>query len=392
MNTSELLRDDVYIVAFTKDWDDVPTCTTHILRNMAETIPVLWVCSIGTRKPQARSGKDWRRLAGRVFSGFGRAVWKENRLRVLRPVLVPKAESRFGQWVNRRLFSWYLARELPRRFRGTVEYWCFVPNAVDLVPAAGSGNNKVIYYCADDWTKFHNLDGAWMDAKERRLVNRSDVVFATSRYLEEKLQGITGDAGPGVVYMPHGVDYGHFAQACDKGIPLPDDLAALPRPVVGFYGNLHPWVDFGLLAALAEARPRWSFALIGEVYRDVGTLRGIPNVHLLGRREHAALPDYCRGFDAALIPYDMSHPRMESVNPVKTKELLAAGVPVVASRVPELTGYGDRVLLCSGADAWLQALERQIAKSPEDRLAISESVRGEDWSAKVRHIRSRVEA
>jgi len=380
-------RRDVQVVAFTKDWNDVPTCTTHILRKMAETIPVLWVCSIGTRKPQARSGKDWRRLAGRVFSGFRRAVWKENRLRVLRPVLVPKAESRFAQWLNRLVFAWYLRRELPRGFRGTVEYWCFVPNAVDLIPEANRDNIKIIYYCADDWTKFHNLDGAWMEGKEHRLVSRSHVVFATSRYLENKLKSIMEGDSARVVYMPHGVDYARFAQAGDKQIPLPSDLAALPRPIIGFYGNLHPWVDFGLIAALAHARPQWSFALIGEVYGDVGTLRGFSNVHLLGRREHAVLPDYCRGFDAAIIPYDMSHPRMESVNPVKTKELLAAGVPVVASRVPELDGYGDRVLLCSGTEEWLNALEQQISLSMEDRLAISESVREEDWSCKVRQIR-----
>ncbi len=396
MNTSESLRDDIYIVAFTKDWNDVPTCTTHILRDMARTIPVLWVCSIGTRKPQARSGKDWRRLAGRVLSGLRRAEWKENRLSVLRPVLVPKAESRLTRWFNRRIFRWYLKRELPRSFRGSVEFWCFVPNAVDFIPETGGGaplapglGHKVVYYCADDWTKFHNLDGAWMEEKERRLIQHADVVFATSRYLAAKLQGV--DAKAAVVYMPHGVDFTHFARACDKRIPLPDDIATLPHPMVGFYGNLHPWVDFSLIAALAKARPRWTFALIGEVYSDVGTLRETPNVHLLGRREHAILPDYCRGFDAAMIPYDMSNPRMESVNPVKTKELLAAGVPVVSSRVPELEGYGDRVLPCTSVDEWLQALERQVSRTPDERRLISESVRDEDWSCKVRQIRNHLE-
>jgi len=395
-------RDDVFIVAFTKDWGDVPTCTTHILREMAKSIPVLWVCSIGTRKPQVGSLKDWRRLLARIASGLQKAVLKENRLRVLRPILVPKAEWQFCRWLNRLLFRLYLWLEIPRSFKGTIEYWCFVPNAVDLLPARGDepvfGNRKdvacrIIYYCADDWTKFHNLDGAWMSAKESRLIKHADVVFATSRYLVEKFNAICkGAVSPPVVYMPHGVDFESFSRALDRALPLPADLAGIPGPIVGFYGNLHAWVDFALIARLAAERPNWAFVLIGEIYADVSDLRLLGNVHLLGRREHAMLPDYCRGFQAAIIPYDLSHARMESVNPVKAKELLAAGVPVVASPVPELAAYGEVVRLCDSDEAWLAALERQLQIPLDARALISQRVAGEDWKCKVADIRRVVEA
>lgn len=374
------------IVAFTKDWNDVPTCTTHILRIMARQFPVLWVSSIGTRKPQLGSGKDWRRLVGRLAALRRRAEWKENRLHVLRPVLIPKADSRFARWLNRVLFARYLRRELPPGFRGVTEYWCFVPNAVDLLPPP-SPSNRVIYYCADDWTQFHNLDGDWLARKERALVRRADVVFATARVLEEKLNKREEGGGP-VLYMPHGVDHAQFARACDKTLPLPPDMAGIARPIIGFYGNLHPWIDFRLIAALAQARPQWSFVLIGEIYGDAGGLAVLSNVHLLGRREHARLPDYCRGFDVAMIPYDLAQPRMASVNPVKTKEILAAGVPIVAARIPELSGYGDAVLLADGVEAWLTALERQIQRPAADRLTLSRLVKDEDWTAKVAAIRA----
>lgn len=394
-------RDDVYIVAFTKDWGDVPTCTTHILREMAKTIQVLWVCSIGTRKPQVGSLKDWRRLLHRIATGLQKAVPKENRLRVLRPILIPKAERRFCRWLNRLLFRFYLWREVPRSFKGTIEYWCFVPNAVDLLPAredeAVHGNRKdvacrIIYYCADDWTKFHNLDGAWMSDKESRLIKRADTVFATSRYLVEKFNALCqGAETPPVVYMPHGVDYEAFAKALDRMLPLPADLAGIAKPVVGFYGNLHAWVDFALIARLAAACPQWSFVLIGEIYADVSILRCHGNVHLLGRREHAVLPDYCRGFDAAIIPYDLSHARMESVNPVKAKELLAAGVPVVASPVPELAHYADHIMLCESDAAWITALEHQLELPEAARMLISQSVRNDGWSRKVLDIRGEIQ-
>jgi glycosyltransferase involved in cell wall biosynthesis len=380
-------QSDRRIVAFTKDWNDVPTCTTHILRMMARQLPVLWVSSIGTRKPRIGSGKDWRRLVGRIAALRRKAEWKENRLHVLRPILIPKADRPLSRWINRVLFCGYLRRELPSGFSGVIEYWCFVPNAVDLLPPPSPGN-RVIYYCADDWTTFHNLDGEWLARKERELVRRADVVFATARLLEEKLNSMTEGGGASVIYMPHGVDHAQFARACDKSLPVPPDIAAIAKPVIGFYGNLHTWIDFRLIAALAQARPQWSFVLIGEIYGDAGGLGAITNVHLLGRREHARLPDYCRGFDVAMIPYDLAQPRMASVNPVKTKELLAAGVPIVAARIPELADYGDAVLLADGVDAWLAALERQMRRPVADRLALSQRVQTEDWTAKVATIRS----
>ncbi len=477
------------IVAFTKDWDDVPTCTTHILREMAKTMPVLWVSSIGTRKPSAALGKDLRRIVGRVLSGLKRAEWKENHLYVLKPILIPKAESSFAKWINRKVFAWYVRREQrgvergkwgvesgvsrallrfeqggskgneghvePSNFQFPIsdfqftEYWCFVPNAVDLLPrAAGRQNDfsvsagiwqndfgqndcrdKIVYYCADDWGQFQNLDGAWMNVKEQELVAHADAVFVTSRFLQKKLSEIgfeqeeaedaememektpnnqqptpnaqqipqnpesgtpnselrTLNSVPPVRYLPHGVEYSRFAQALDKAQPVPEDVAGLRKPIIGFYGNLHSWVDFAVVEAIATARQEWSFVLIGETYVDVAALEALPNVHLLGRREHGVLHDYCRAFDVAIIPYDMSNPRMESVNPVKTKELLAAGLPVVASDVPELRNYGDDVLTCTGTAAWLDALDRQVAR--EDHAAISERVREESWENKVAAIR-----
>jgi glycosyltransferase involved in cell wall biosynthesis len=385
-------RDDVFIVAFTKDWGDVPTCTTHILIEMAKTIPVLWVASIGTRKPQASSMKDWRRLLGRLATAFSPAAAKVTNLRVLRPLLIPKAESRLSQWLNRQLFRLYLRREIPHSFSGTVEYWCFVPNAVDLIPQASVKDwpSRVIYYCADDWTKFHNLDGQWMQRKERELLMRSEIVFASSRYLVDKFShfygSIQGDT-PDVVYMPHGVDYDAFSQALDKSRPLPVACRDIARPIIGFYGNLHAWVDFALIGRLASLRPDWSFVLIGEIYEDVRKLASRPNVIFLGRQEHNRLPDFCRAFDAAIIPYDLSHERMESVNPVKVKELLAAGVPIVASAIPELRQYGDAVLISQHDADWIDAIARQLKLTDRQRRLISEQVRNQDWKRKVLDIR-----
>ena len=418
------------IVAFTKDWNDVPTCTTHVLREMAKSRPVLWVNSIGTRKPQLGQPGHFGRILQRFFQGFRSAAHKENNLRVLSPILVPKAQSGLSICLNRRIMAAYVRREQRRwgycreptlecgsllppceetakhaspeksasklahskgQGTGPIEYWCFVPNAVDLLPPPTDyrsliTDHLVVYYCVDDWSKFHNLDSEWLEAKERKLLQRADVVFTPARYLEEKCGAIARER---VHYVPHGVEYAKFRAALSADTLVPAEIAVLPAPVIGFYGNIYPWIDFDLVRTLVLRKKDWSFVLIGQEFCDVSALRALPNVHFLGRREHADLPAYCAGFSAAMIPYDVENPRMASVNPAKSRELLAAGVPVVAADIPELHGFGDYVRVCRTADEWVSALEQQVART--DRDAISRSVASDDWSSRVRSIREIVD-
>ncbi|MCK5528992.1 MAG: hypothetical protein KAI74_04870, partial [Kiritimatiellae bacterium] len=306
------------IVAFTKDWDDVPTCTTHILREMGKSMPVLWVNSIGTRKPDLRHPSHLKRIIKRLLVGFKRAELKENKIRVLSPILIPKVQSKLTLWINRKLFAWQVGRELRDMGDGGIEYWCFVPNAVDLLPSDKTGV-RVVYYCVDDWTKFHYLDTEWVANKERALLKRADIVFAVSRYLERKLKELSEVA---VHYMPHGVEYNKFHKALDID-NTPQDMGSIPRPVIGFYGNIYQWVDLGLVMKLAGRRADWGFVMIGDLFVDVSQFADIDNVYFLGRKEHDELPSYCATFNVAIIPYDMSNLRMESVSPVKSRELLA---------------------------------------------------------------------
>ncbi|MFC1499062.1 glycosyltransferase [Verrucomicrobiota bacterium] len=418
------------IIAFTKDWDDVPTCTTHILREMAKDMHVLWIESIGTRKPNLARSRDLMRGWRKVISALRPAEIKENNLRVLSPLVIPKPESRFGKWLNRKLLGAAISRELKEMGSGPVEYWCFIPNAVDFLPeirrlttSEQSGdpdcsgqqlNNPetstgiklsttddesvVVYYCADDWSKFHYLDEAWIAKKENELIQRADIVFVVSRCLEDKHRE---SAGGKMHYMPHGVEYEKFAAALEEDTIVLPDIANVSKPVIGFYGNIYPWIDFVLLEELAQKRPLWNFVMIGQVYCDISRFNSMRNVHFPGRREHDDLPKYCKAFDAAIIPYDMKNSRMESVSPVKTKELLAAGVPIVASRIPELeleysrekaqkeTNKGKDIITCATASEWIEAIEKQIART--DRRAISQRVKKEDWVEKIGIIREMVD-
>jgi glycosyltransferase involved in cell wall biosynthesis len=167
---------------------------------------------------------------------------------------------------------------------------------------------------------------------------------------------------------------------------VPDDLRALPRPVIGFFGLLADWVDLDLVRAIAMARPDWSFALVGKHATGVGAVRGLPNVHLLGQKPYALLPAYCRGFDVGMIPF-RSNALTLRANPLKLREYLAAGLPVVSTSLPEVARYHALVHLAEGTDGFTRAITAALGeRSPAlDRMRAA-AIATESWEARVAEI------
>ena len=198
-------------------------------------------------------------------------------------------------------------------------------------------------------------------AAEMSLARAADVVFVTSPALAEQLGKWNASA---THYLPNVADYEHFATARAAG-PLPDDLAAIPRPRIGFVGAVSAYkVDFELIAATAKARPDWQWVLIGQVGEgqpetSIQSLR-LPNVHLLGPRDYRELPAYLRGFDAATIPC-RANGYTAAMFPMKFFEYLAAGLPVVAAHVPALAEFSHACELVESQAAFIAALDRVLS-------------------------------
>ena len=126
-------------------------------------------------------------------------------------------------------------------------------------------------------------------------------------------------------------------ESVDRGAPCPRDLARIPRPIVGYAGNLSARIDVALLRGIAERHPEWSIVLIGAARPDaaIHALADLPNVHLLGVRPHAEIGAYVRHFDVAIVPH-VDDALTRSMSPLKIGLYCAAGVPVVSTRVANL--------------------------------------------------------
>lgn len=366
------------IVAFSKDWHEDHTCNHHLLRAMAKDRKVLWLNSVATRTPNLTSGRDLGKIRRKLTEFAHGPVHVENQLWVFSPLVLPLPHNPWAQRCNQQLLRatiWALRKRLGIE---TFELWSFLPNVGDYVGTLGEARS--VYFCTDEWSMFSTMDHGKMAATEARLLRKVDVVFAINHALAERKR----QHAARVVVSPHGVEYEAFARALAPQTQVPADLAALPGPRIGFYGTIADWIDFELLAAVARARPQWSFVLLGQVLADVSAIADLPNVHLLGRKPHAELAAYCKGFDVGIIPYQVRDPRMEFVNPVKLREYLATGIPVVSTSVPEVVHYRELCRIADEPTAFVAALDAAVAESTAAaRAARSATMRNETWTARL---------
>ncbi len=384
------------IIAFAKDWHEDPTSNHHVLRHLARSRRVLWLNSVATRTPKLSSGRDLRKIGRKVRELAHGAVNVEHDLWVFTPLVLPFPHSAAARAVNQRLLRATVRAVRLRLGIGAFHLWTFLPGVADYVGLptrdgagrrGGLGEALAVYYCVDEWSMFSYLDRQATVTAERRLLERVDCVFAINHALAESKRAIN----PETHVAPHGVDHAAFAAALTDTTAVPPDLAALPGPRLGFYGTIQDWVDLELLAEVARARPSWSIVLLGQVMVDTSPVRGLGNVHLLGRKPHDQLAAYCKGFDVGLIPYRLGE-RMRFVNPIKLREYLAAGLPVVSTAVPEAVRMaaapdeapaGAISIAGSAAEVVAAATAAMAADSPAARAARSAAMAGQSWAARV---------
>jgi glycosyltransferase involved in cell wall biosynthesis len=113
-------------------------------------------------------------------------------------------------------------------------------------------------------------------------------------------------------------------------------------------------------------------------------LTRLPNVHWLGFRPYSRIPAIGRGFDVALMPW-LDNEWIRFANPIKLKEYLALGLPVVSTDYPEVEAYRDRVRVARDR-AELPALVRRAAETVPDRVALRGSVLSSSWAARAAHL------
>ena len=365
------------ILCFSHDWSGDPLSKTHLMRILARDNRVLWVNSIGYRAPTA-SKADVTRAFKKLKAATDSLSEPEPNIFVLSPLAIPVYGRPRIRDLNRRLLRFQVKRAM--RKLGFQRPINFVFNPAAAVIAGALGEEQLVYYCVDEYTAFSGVSSSSLGELEEQLLRQADLVIVSADPLYQSKSKIN----PGAVIIRHGVDFDHFRKALDPGTVVPPEIANLPRPVIGFFGLIADWVDLDLMAHVARQFPQGSLVLLGKSTTDMSALEGIPNVHILGRKTYESLPAYCKGFDVALMPFRINELTLNA-NPLKVREYLAAGLPVVSTAIPEVEVLG----LCRiGRDRESFVDEvNEALRNPGPSVARSEAIKSESWEARVDEIR-----
>jgi GT2 family glycosyltransferase/glycosyltransferase involved in cell wall biosynthesis len=350
----------------------------QLMRRVARTRRVLYVNSIGLRMPRpGRSSDPLRRIARKAASTaryLRRPLPDTPNFHVMTPLVLPWYGSRRGRAANAALVRWQVtavARLLGIRDPVVV---VTVPTAWDVVRPMG--RRALVVNRSDRYSAFREADTGAIAALERDLLCHCDrAVYVSRALMEEERPWHEGRA----VFLDHGVDLEHFRPGGNG--PEPPDLAAIPHPRVGFFGGLDDYVvDMDLLAGVAAHLPGAQLVLVGDANGSLGALPGLPNVHLLGRRPYERIPAYGAGFDVALMPW-LDNEWVAACNPVKLKEYLALGLPVVSTPFPEVGRWEPWVAVAARPEEFVAEVRSALAHGPDPDGAARRraAVTGHSW-------------
>jgi len=372
------------IVCFANDWESDPTSKHQVMKILARNNRVLWVNSIGLRRPSV-TAHDAARIVKKIRQFCRGPVAINHNLYVLAPLVIPFHGVRGIRSLNTWLVSQHVLLHAKRLGMQRFQMWTFLPTTAPLVPYLNP--EKVVYYCVDEWSAFSFLDEKLMLEMEERLIAQSDLVIASAEALFASKRHLNSQT----YLVPHGVDSEHFAQARRATTEIAPELKDLPRPIIGFWGLIHEWIDLELLQLVATRHPEWSVVLVGKVGVNCSMLRRMPNVHLVGPRSYESLPGFAKGFTAAILPFKVNR-LTENVNPIKLREYLAAGLPVVSTALPEVRQYAGVVRIAATPEEFVKELEIAVQDTSDasTRRRI-EAVCKETWLARVEHISTLVE-
>jgi glycosyltransferase involved in cell wall biosynthesis len=235
--------------------------------------------------------------------------------------------------------------------------WLYSPLALEVALALEP--TTLVYDVMDDLASFKDA-APELVVRQRQTLRRADVVFAGGRSLYRSVEQQGRDD---VHLFPSGVEPEHYAQARSYDV-------SSQRPVAGYVGVIDERLDLELLAGLAAELPDWEIRMVGPLAKlTPEDLPQAPNLVYVGPKPYAELPQVMAGFDVALMPFALND-ATRSISPTKTLEYLAAGLPVVSTRVPDVvTDFSSCVDLQDDARGFAAACVRVRGHDLSDRDA-----------------------
>jgi glycosyltransferase involved in cell wall biosynthesis len=369
------------IVYVSNDWFTENKTSSHqIAERLAENgNRILYVEAAGLRKPRA-SKRDIRKIFKKIWLSFKAPRTVAPNVHVYSPLVIPFHRFKIIRKINELLSTLSVKWGAKRVGIKNPILWIVLPHYYYL--AKKMNEKGIVYYCVDEYSTLPNADNKIIKEFELALLQKANVVFAVSTVLVQSKKKLNKNT----FYSPHGVDIDHFKKALEPELAIPMDICKIPKPILGFFGLLEHWVDYDLIKFIASERPNVSIVLIGKTVQDTAELSILNNIYLMGWKNYQSLPAYLKAFDVAIIPFRVNELIINS-NPLKLKEYLAAGKPVVTVRIPAVEEYEHLAYVADDYHKYLEAIDLAINETDYDKKnSRVQAMENESWEARIETI------
>ena len=366
-------------IVFGEDWQSHPSSTQHLFKQLAKQHQVIWINSIGMRKPTFRL-IDVKRVFNKLKSLF---LSKRNRpnakttntsqninLTAHTLAVLPWHDNVIVRLLNKWVFNrkGFIDDE-------PIVYWLSVPTAISLI--SPREQDKVIYYCGDDFSALAGVDHKMVAPFESDLIEKADTIYVVSEFLANKMPKSK------VKMLSHGVDLELFTTQTSKAV----ELEQICQPIIGFYGSLNAWLDKALLLKLAKERPEYQLVLIGHLVEDFSDLLKLDNVTHIPAVEHDRLASFSQHWQVSILPF-VDNEQIRACDPLKLKEYIATGTPIVTTRFAAVNSYQETILIADNHQGFIERLDYAVSLSKSNNLnwRANQSQQASDhsWQAKAK--------
>ncbi|MCC7423958.1 MAG: glycosyltransferase [Planctomycetaceae bacterium] len=395
------------LLVFSDDWGRHPSSCQHLIRELLATHRVCWVNTIGTRTPKldratlqraAEKLQQWRVGRKKKAKATERQATGEtfdHSASIAPQVINPRMWPWFTRALDRRLNRMLLEGQLQKAIAEMPQPVVAVttlPITADLVgrlPVAGW-----VYYCVDDFREWPGLDGRTLGRMEEHLVRKVDEIVVVSETLRTRMSHLGREA----TLLTHGCDLSRW-QASSRAVasvsgagPAPNAVfSATDRPIL-FWGVIDRRTDVAFVRRLSEAIPDHRIVFVGPQQDPDPDLLNLKNVECHPPVPFDSLPNLAAAASVLIMPYTDS-PVTRAMQPLKLKEYLATGKPVVVRSLPATHEWSDCLDEASTPDAFAAAVKERLKSGlPSSQWAARERLKQESWSSKAEQLGERFRA
>jgi len=369
-------------------WYHHPHSKAHLMRKFARAgNKVIFVNSISMGLPGLAHKDLLPRIKRKLGSYSKLARETDDGITVVSPASLPFFGSATARAVNRRLLGTQIKRLARNRGLTKPILWIAIPTAADMIGTLGE--SAVVYHVSDKYdanTMDHATDPALIRRLHEQAIDAADLIFYSGRKLfTEAERGCERSH-----LLEQGVDYDHWRRV--RETPIAPEIAHIPRPRIGYFGAIEPWlVDQELIKRASRERPEWHWIFIGNKSRGL-EIEDLPNVHFLPPVPYADLPAYAAGFDVCVLPWETEQSFTSYGSAIKVREYLATGKPVVISPLPEYEPMRDVLRIARTRDDFLRLVEEALHDNDAAAVARRQaSVASGTWDARAEWVSGLIE-